>query len=325
MSGVRTNGSTGLTASSRSIAKRRSAPLAAMLPGGAAQQAELTALRREQKEMSDALFEAVQVHRKLCAPREARRGSFEIAGEMFAVRHLSGDFLKVLDLGSRTGLALGDIAGKGLSAGLWVAHLIGLIRIYTTEQAELPAALESINRELCSALPSAEAEPMVALFLARLDAHTGELEYCNAGQPAALLLRRSGAVELLREGGPVLGAVREAAFTCGRVRLEPGDTLVAYSDGVVESRGPVHSATSPLATHHSPRFDSRSPSRAKVEGLSEEFGVQRLSGAVRATNGSSASQALFSTLGTVLDFASGHPLEDDLTLMVVRRRPRTGL
>jgi len=274
-----------------------------MLPGDAAVQAELTALRREQKELSDALFEAVQVHRKLCAPRDARRGSLEIAGEMFAVRHLSGDFLKVLDLGSRTGLALGDIAGKGLSAGLWVAHLIGLIRIYATEQGELPAALESINRELCSALPE---PPMVALFLARLDAHTGELEYCNAGQPAAILLRRSGSVESLQEGGPVLGAVREAAFTCGRVRLEPRDTLVAYSDGVVETRGPIRHST-PHTLHPTPCL--------------EEFGVQRLCDAVRAANGSSAGHTLFSTLGTVLDFAGGRPLEDDLTLMVVRRRP----
>ena len=143
MNGARPNGST-----RRGIPKRHSAPMAAMLPSDTALKGEVAALRREQKELRDALFEAVQVHRKLCAPREARRGSFEIAGEMFAVRHLSGDFLKVLDLGRRTGLALGDIAGKGLSAGLWVAHLIGLIRIYTTEQAELPAALESINREL---------------------------------------------------------------------------------------------------------------------------------------------------------------------------------
>lgn len=261
--------------------------------GDAALQAEIAALRREQKDLRDALFEAVQVHRKLCAPREARRGSFEVAGEMFAVRYLSGDFLKLLDLGSRTGLALGDIAGKGISAGLWVAHLIGLIRIYMTEQGSLAAAAESINRELCIGRHGASPDPMVALFLARLDPHTAELEYCNAGQHAALLLRRGGTVEHLREGGPVLGVLREAAYGSGRVRLERGDTLVAYSDGVVESRG---------------RGD-------------EEFGVGRLAEAVRAANGSSANRTLFSALGAALDFAGGRQLEDDLTLLVVRHLP----
>lgn len=309
MNGVRGSGSSGLTTRSgrstfpilakRTVSRKPAAHRAD--PADGPLHAEIAALRREQKELRDALFEAVQVHRKLCAPREVRRGSFEIAGEMFAVRHLSGDFLKVLDLGSRTGLALGDIAGKGISAGLWVAHLIGLIRIYATEHDGLPAALESINRELCNVRQSGPEPPMVALFLARLDPHTGELEYCNAGQPAALLLRRrsrsvapdSPGVESLHEGGPMLGAVREATFTCGRVRLERGDTLVTYSDGVVESRG---------------------------RG-GEEFGAGRLGEAIRATNGSSANQTLFSTLGAVLDFAGGRPLEDDLTLMVVRHRP----
>jgi len=263
---------------------------AAFLAGTeSARQEELAALRREQEELQQALFEAAQVQRKICAPRELRRGSMEIAGEMFAVRHLSGDFLKVLDLGPVVGLAVGDIAGKGLSAGLWLAHLVGLIRIYAGEHDELPAAMAAINRELCG--QSAE-PPLAALFLARLDPLTGELVYSNAGQPAALLLCRGGHVESLQDGGPMLGAVSDATFACGRAVLEPGDTLVACSDGVVECHNPQE----------------------------EEFGTQRLAAAIVAAGGASASQALFSTLAAVMDFAGGHPLADDLTLMVAHWR-----
>jgi sigma-B regulation protein RsbU (phosphoserine phosphatase) len=231
-------------------------------------------LAREQKEWRDALFEAAQLHRKLCSPREARRGPFEVVGEMFAVRHLSGDFLRVFDLGSSLGLALGDIAGKGLSASLWVAHILGLVRIYFTEQAELPAAMQSINRELCQALPSAAADPMVALFLARLDPYSSELEYCNAGQPAPLLLSArttgngSSGVELLPEGGPVLGVLPEATFTCGRVFLQPGDTLAAYSDGVVETRRAVRAYSSgfrvPMSRLRSGRNRDHTPVHASI-------------------------------------------------------------
>ena len=78
---------------------------------------EVLALRREQARLQQAIFEAAQVQRRLCAPRELTWGEFEIAGEIFPVRHLSGDFFKVLELGSTLGLALGDIAGKGLTAG----------------------------------------------------------------------------------------------------------------------------------------------------------------------------------------------------------------
>ena len=74
---------------------------------------EVLALRREQTRLQQAIFEAAQVQRRLCAPREMTWGEFEIAGEIFPVRHLSGDFFKVMELGSALGLALGDIAAKG--------------------------------------------------------------------------------------------------------------------------------------------------------------------------------------------------------------------
>src|SRR5260370_25194346 len=89
---------------------------------------ELDAVRSEQAKLQQAIYEAAQTQRKLCAPRELVWGEFEIAGEIFPVRHLSGDFFKVMELDSALGLTVGDIAGKGLSAGIWQAHLMGLIR-----------------------------------------------------------------------------------------------------------------------------------------------------------------------------------------------------
>jgi serine phosphatase RsbU (regulator of sigma subunit) len=259
------------------------------VPANPALKEEVAALRREQKEFRDALFAAAQVHRKLCAPRELRRGPFEMAGEMFAVRHLSGDFLKIFDLGASVGLAVGDIVGKGLSAGLWVTHMVGLLRIFAAQPGELSAAAASINKELCDL---GTEPPLTALFLARLDPQADELVYCNAGQPAGLLLRHNGSLESLREGGPMLGALPDATFQCGRATLDPGDTLVAYSDGVIESRN----------------------------ARGEEFGARRLANAASGAATTSASQTLFATLGTVLDFAGGRPLDDDLTLLVVHRR-----
>lgn len=250
---------------------------------------ELAALRGEQAMLHQAIFEAAQVQRKLCAPRELRWGEFEVAGEIFPVRHLSGDFLKVLNLGSVLGLTLGDIAGKGLSAGLWLTHLLGLIQRCARENADPAAAVAEVNRELCEGQGE---PPMAALFFARIEPQRGELVYCNAGLPAPLLLRRDGAAQSLQEGGPMLGALREAAYGAGRVTLDPGDTLVAYSDGVIECQ------------------NSRD----------EEFDAKRLSTAARDARNASASQALFSTLGAVLDFADERPPADDLTLLVVRRR-----
>jgi sigma-B regulation protein RsbU (phosphoserine phosphatase) len=88
-------------------------------------EAKLETLQRDYAELYTAIFEAAQVHRRLCAPSLVRHGTLEVASEIFAVRHLPGDF--VSDEETREGLvmALGDIGGKGLAAGMWVTHMIG--------------------------------------------------------------------------------------------------------------------------------------------------------------------------------------------------------
>src|SRR5271154_4479636 len=250
---------------------------------------ELDAVRREQAKLQQAIYEAAQVQRRLCAPRELVWGEFEIAGEIFPVRHLSGDFFKVMELDSALGLTVGDIAGKGLSAGIWQAHVMGLVQRFARRHSDPAAAVAEVNRELCQ---DQGEPPLTALFFARLDPHGNELVYCNAGLPAPLLLRHNKTVEQLEKGGPMLGALPAAAYDSGSVRLNPGDMLLAYSDGVTECRN----------------------------SQEEEFEMGRLSAAANAVGGASANQVLFSTLGAVLDFAAASPPEDDLTLLVIRRR-----
>lgn len=250
---------------------------------------ERDAVRAEHAKLQQAIYEAAQVQRRLCAPRELVSGEFEIAGEIFPVRHLSGDFFKVMQLDTVLGLTVGDIAGKGLSAGIWQAHLMDLIQRNARTYLRSADAVAAVNRELCQ---DKSEPPIAALFFARLDLERNELVYCNAGLPPPLILRRNKSVERLEEGGPMLGALQQANYSSARVRLDPGDMLLAYSDGLTECRNPQD----------------------------EEFEMARLTAAAQALSGSSANQVLFSTLGAVLDFADACPPGDDLTLLVVRRR-----
>src|SRR5258707_14343722 len=146
---------------------------------------ELIAVRREHAKLQQVIYEAAQVQRKLCAPRELVSGEFEIGGEIFPVRHLSGDFFKVMQLDSVLGLIVGDIAGKGLSAGIWQAHLMGLIQRAARKHSAPADAVADVNRELCQ---DQDERPLMALFFARLDPQCNDLIYCNAGLPAPLLL-----------------------------------------------------------------------------------------------------------------------------------------
>jgi len=250
---------------------------------------ELNALRRDQAKLQQAIFEAAQAQRRLCAPRERTWGEYEIAGEIFPVRHLSGDFLKIMELPSVLGLVLGDIAGKGLSAGIWLPHLIGLVQRAARLHPDPADAVAEVNHELCH---DEGAPPLTALFFATINPQTNELAYCNAGLPAPLLLRDNKTRERLETGGPMLGAVKNAAFHTGSVALNSGDVIVAYSDGVTECRNTQD----------------------------DEFEMERLTNAAAAVCGMTASKALFSLLGTVLDFADSGSPGDDLTLLIVRRR-----
>ena len=233
------------------------------------------------------IFEAAQVHRLLCAPRLVRHGAFDVASEIFAVRHLPGDFFSVEETPKGLVFALGDIGGKGLAAGMWVTHLIGLIRTHTAANSDPEAIVAGVNRDIARL---SAVEPLSTMFVARLDSRSGILDYCSAGHPPALHLRANGQLELLSDGGPVLGAVPSATFDRGSVMMDPGDLLLVCSDGILES----------------------------FNEAEQEFGAMRLQTELRRAQGGTAESVLFSVLGAVQDFAAPRPLTDDMTLAVVK-------
>ena len=247
----------------------------------------LNSLQSDYAALHTALFDAAQVHRRLCAPRRLRVGSFEIASEIFAVRQLPGDFFIAQEQTRELTFALGDVCGKGLAAGMWVTHVAGLVTMHAGFDPEPRSIVAGVNRDF----QRTPTMPLASLFQARLDPITGALDYCNAGHPPALLLRGDGArLEPLSEGGPLLGAVETALFRQGRVRLHRGDVLVIYSDGILDSVNPA----------------------------GEQFGYERWIEHVQENDTEDADAMLLSLLGAVQDFAGGRPIEDDMSLVVIR-------
>ncbi|MBV9342805.1 MAG: PP2C family protein-serine/threonine phosphatase [Acidobacteria bacterium] len=249
---------------------------------------QLASLRYEHDGLSRALYEAAQVQRRLCGPRQWRAGSYEFAGEIFPVRHLSGDFITVLELEGDLVFAIGDIAGKGLMAGMWFTYVVGMIRRHIAALGDPAAALSAVEHDL---LLSGLEIPLTTLFLARLNLRSGELTYSNAGHPPALVIRENQEVQELSAGGPLLGLISNASFENGRASLCPGDMLLAYSDGVAECRN--ESGT--------------------------EFGTPGLLNAARKFSGSDAGAMLFTVLAAVENFMGKQYRDDDMALFVLRR------
>ena len=241
----------------------------------------------EQDDLRRAIYEAAQVQRRLCGPRRIRFAEYELASEIFPVRHLSGDFITWIEADGDLLFAIGDIAGKGLTAGMWFTYLVGLVRRHMAALVDPAAAVSAVDHDL--ALAGMDV-PLTTLFVARLNLARGELTYTNAGHPPALLIHR-GEIAELTAGGPLPGVISHASYVNGHALLSAGDTLVAYSDGILESRNEA--------------------------GL--EFGPEALFEAVRRSSGAKPEKMLFSLLATLEDFLGTEHREDDLALLVLER------
>jgi len=271
-----------------SESRNRNMPSIPSPPVSATLQEELDTLQREKLDLYSQLFEAGQIQRKLSGARELRHGCLQFASEVFAARLLSGYFTMFLQHGSRVLTAHGDIAGKGIAAGMWFTNLAGLLQSYGHPDSDPAKIASEVNRHLCYLRPVA---PFATAFLAQVDCNVGTVSYCNAGHFPPILLRADGRTVLLEKGGPLLGAIERAEFTSGYEVLEPGDTLLAYSDGVLEC------------------------SNAEEE----EFGMERLLDAFRRAKQQSAHATLMVLLAWLQDFANGSPVCDDVSLTVIQR------
>ena len=249
---------------------------------------ELNLLRREKLDFHAQLFEAAQIQRKLSGPRLLRCGELQFASEVFAARFLSGDFITFSQSDSKILMAHGDIAGKGIAAGMWFTNLAGLLQSYGHPGSDPARIASEVNRHLCYLRPAA---PFVTAFLAEIDREQCEMVYCNAGHFPPILRHADGRTELLKQGGPLLGAIEQAEFQSETIRLEPGDTFVAYSDGVLECCNPA----------------------------GEEFGCDRLVQAMELANQQSAQATLMMLLANLQDFANGNPPCDDVSMTVIQR------
>jgi len=251
-------------------------------------QDEVEALLREKLDLHSQLFEAAQIQRKLSGARALRHGDLQFASEVFAARYLSGDFTMIWKNGATVLTVHGDIAGKGVAAGMWFTNLAGLLQSYGRPDSNPATIASEVNRHLCYLRPVA---PFVTAFLAQFDGYRGEVTYCTAGHFPPILLRADGRAELLETGGPLLGAIEDAEFHSGKLVLEPGDTLIAYSDGILECCNPA----------------------------GEEFGTERLIEALRQAERQSAHATLMVLLAAVQDYACGSALRDDVSLTVIQR------
>lgn len=151
----------------------------------------------------------------------------------FAGQEIGGDFYDVFrNEEGKVGILIGDVSGKGIEAASLGAATRNTLRAFAYEMPSPAEALSHANRLIARQ----QTGHFVTLFLAVLDPATGEFRYSNAGHPPAIVYRRNGDIETLSFGDIPVGFMENFDYREAQCRLDPGDRLILYTDGVTESR-----------------------------------------------------------------------------------------
>ena len=234
---------------------------------------------------------AQEVQARLFPQKVPKSAGLECDGVCRPARGVAGDYYDFLEIDrGHLGIALGDVAGKGISAALLMASLQGALRSHASLSDGGPAeAARDINAQIHTLT---DANRFATFFWAIFDEAERALTYVNAGHNPPMLLRASGALERLTVGGPPLGVFAGSTYRQETVALYPGDLLVAFSDGITEA----------------PDADE------------EEFGEARLERALRDRAALPAGDLCRAVLSSAESFQGGTAQVDDMTVVVVRVR-----
>jgi phosphoserine phosphatase RsbU/P len=223
-------------------------------------------------------------------PAEAGPHTLDVHAISIPVLAFTGDFYATHRYEDRLWFALGDVAGHGISAAIVMAmiqeELEHRIRSCAITRCDPSATMGRLHEFLRPLVPNNRFATVVIGHL--LD--DGTLRIANAGHCPPLIVRRDGTIASIASTGPVIGMLSEARWSTATTRLEPGETLVLYSDGLVEARS--------------------------ADGV--EFGVGGLKNVLQQPPGAAAATLAAEILDAV-ERHTGGVRHDDLTLVVVRR------
>lgn len=160
--------------------------------------------------------------------------NFGIIATLKSARHISGDFYDFFDVNEHTVcFAMGDVAGKGIPAALYMAIALTLTRSAAYSTQSLSLIVGKINEILVSQNKNAV---FTTFFIGLLDTRTGEIIFCNAGHNYPYLLQQGELYEVKATHGPALGVMDQVSFKTGQLKLNAKDKLVLFTNGVTDAK-----------------------------------------------------------------------------------------
>ena len=244
----------------------------------------------EKKRLQAQLEVARQVQLQLLPEKDPKLKGFDISAYVFPTEEVSGDYydwVKIFD--DQIGVIVADVAGKGIPAALLVAFLRASLRAYVQTGYAPHIALSKVNNLLWD---SVESHQFVTALYGILDATNKTFVYSNAGHNPPLVTSSNGDYRFVEYGDLPLGMFRSMRYHQHFLRLEKGQVLVIYTDGITEA--------------------------ANLDG--EEFGGERLAKLVLEGINLSAKNMIDFIRKGVQDFTERKFLDDDGTLFIIKSK-----
>jgi len=245
----------------------------------------------EKRRLEEEIGIARRIQMRLLPSDHPEFPGYDVAAFNHPSQEVSGDLYDFIDVApGQLGILIGDVAGKGVPAGLLMASFRASVRAEVRNNYAIGLILAKVNRLMCE---SVEETDFVTAVYGVLDGDRRRFTYCNAGHNPPLLARATGAHEWLHEGGTVLGSFMDADYREAFVDLAPGDRVVFYTDGITEAR--------------------------RADG--EMFGGERIAACIDAVPQTAPARHVCAALLEAVRTHTGSPVaEDDLTAIVLQPR-----
>jgi len=247
-------------------------------------------VEKEKERLQSELEIAREVQNQLFPKNAPTLRTMEITGVCQPARMVSGDYYDFLCMdNNRVAFALGDVAGKGISAALLMASIQSIMRTQLLESKGIfstSSAVALLNRQLFA---STSPEKYATFFFGVYDENSRILTYTNAGHLPPLLIREGGAISL-EVTGTVVGAFPSIKYEQCELPLQSGDMLVAYTDGVAEPENEY----------------------------GEEFGAERLTELLLRYQSSAPLETIARVTEAVEQWTGGGEQFDDMTILLAK-------
>ncbi|MDQ6998264.1 MAG: SpoIIE family protein phosphatase [Mariprofundus sp.] len=196
---------------------------------------------QEREDLKDSLALAAEIQQGLLPKHEPVIPYYTLKGFQQTCYTVGGDYYDYIKLDDgRIWLMVADVSGKGYPAALTMANLQAMLRGLSTLNWPIEEAANYLNEALCDTLTSGR---FVTLFMAKLQPESHSLVWVNAGHVPPLLIKTDASgertIKSMQASSPPLGLIRNLQYDVVRTEFDPGDTLLAYTDGVTETSGRI--------------------------------------------------------------------------------------